>query len=203
LIYHDPEAICNQIIQDAKDDVDALGKDLEDIKNYHNLERLHSYISYMTSKPSSLLDYLDDPILILEEVKHIEENYEKTIVELASFLEEKRSPVQDHLLYYFDAKALIHSPVIHLYLSEFRQGYPGYQFDALFDLHGFLTIDYGNDIQSLATDLKTISRPIILTASTVQTLGLIEEILKDRKLIYQKIDEIPSSFQNMIILRLR
>ncbi len=200
LIYHDPEAICNQIIQDAKGDVSALGKDLEDIKNFHNLERLHPYISYMTSKPSSLLDYLDDPIIILEEVKHIEENHEKTMVELANFLEEKRSPVQNHLLYYFDAKTLIHSPVVHLYLSEFRQGYPGYQFDALFDLHGFLTIDYGNDIQSLATDLKAIVRPIILTASTVQTLGLIEEILKDRNLNYQKIDVIPPSFQNAIYL---
>ncbi|MDD4211833.1 MAG: transcription-repair coupling factor [Bacilli bacterium] len=196
LIYSDPEAIIARLREAGA--TDAMEEDFSDFRNYQHLDRLHRLIGYVSPKISSLLDYLDQKIILYEEVKRCEESYQKLVLEVTDYLQNKPNKSSIKCLYYDDFASMFPLHSTQIFLSEFRSSLVGYSLDFMFDLHGYSIIDYANDLQNLSLDLKTITRPIILTGSTKETVALLEEILKDRGLESSPYDGRYSSKKIMI-----
>ena len=182
LIYEDPEAVIERIRQDDPDG--ELASEIEDLKNYHHLESLHRLIEYMRPDWCTLLDYLDTKIILYEEVKQIEDSYKKMVMEVASHVEEKKLSSRIQLRYYADFSLIFPSETPQIFCSEFRQSLVGYSFENVIDMHGYTVLDYSNHLQNLALDLQSIHRPIVVSATTIQTRGLLQEILNDRGLAW-------------------
>ena len=63
IVVNNSEEIEKKILSDCKVDNETVSKDLDNFKNYQNLERMNKYISYISSKNESILDYIEEKIV--------------------------------------------------------------------------------------------------------------------------------------------
>lgn len=201
LIYDNSEKIINKIKSECCEDLpDHVLNDLEDIKNYNNLERVHKYIDYFTDSKDTLLSYLDDKIVFYEEIKRIDENYKKTIIELTSYIESKSIPKGLKVQYIGDYNDLFYSATKRIYLTEFRQTIEGISFSDLINLNSYMVIDYQNDVRNLIQDLKVTKKTIILAPTSSQSLGLLKETLDTNLIKYNLCNKTSDIINNQINL---
>lgn len=188
LLYQNPAEIKEMIIKDLPEVDNNTQSELTDLENYQNGERLHKYIKYAENDICSFLDYIDDKIIIYEEIKHIKENYEKTQYELLEYFSDKK--ITNKLIYNLEFSKLFSLNSPHIYLSEFRSDMNNLTKEshgrvaAIFDLHGYSITDYANDLKSFILDIKSLLRPLIISATSPEVLGLIAEILKEHDVKY-------------------
>ncbi|HHU56587.1 MAG TPA: transcription-repair coupling factor [Acholeplasmataceae bacterium] len=201
LIYSDPEKIILQIKAKCSN-IDMFEKDLEDIRNYNNLERLQKYINYFTDSPQIILNYLDEKIVIYEEIKRIEENYNKTIYELHEFLKSRDIPEGLNLRYFSDFYDIYHKVDKKIFLNVFKQTL-NIKLTNILDIDGYEVVDYQNDIKNFIEDLKANpKKTFIILFSSFDKLGLMEEILNSNNInvnICNNIRELKTSHVNLII----
>ena len=186
LIYNNPSEVIQKIRMDCGSDItSAIEVDLEEIANYHNLEKNHKYIRYFYNTPTRFLDYIDSKIVFYEEIKRIEETYNKGVLELYGYLESKQIPKKLNLSYFTDFYSIFHNVKRKVFLTEFRQSLNNIFIDNHIDLEGYAVIDYQNDIKNLIQDLKANkNKTIILATSTAQTQELLVEIAKENELTF-------------------
>ena len=199
LIYNNPIDIIKRIKDDCGEEITiSVENDLMDIENYHNLEKSHKYIRYISKELMHFLDYIDNKIVLFEEIKRIEESYEKAIYELYTYLESKPQPKKLNLSYLSGFHDVFVDVNKRVYLSEFRQSLNNIHIDKTLDLQGHIVIDYQNDIKNLVLDLKANKdKTFIITTSTNESMNLIVEILKDNEikgnLLNESLDIKPKS----------
>lgn len=198
LIYQNPEAIIAKIKADCPNPSAQIINDLDDIKNYNNLERVHKYINYFTDKTESFLDYLDSKIVMYEEVKRIEEFYQKTVLELHSFLENKEEYKRLNLSYLTDYYNLFHGVDKKVYLSEFRQSLNNVKLTHLLDLNGYSIVDYQNDIKNFIQDIKVNQKTYVIGCLSEQSKNLLKDILLANDLELNDCETIDSLKANVI-----
>ncbi len=202
LIYGNPDEIIEKIKKACGNTItNSILNDLDDIKNYNNIERIHKYIDYFTDNTSTLIDYIDNKIVLYEEIKRIEENYEKTIVELNSYIESKNTPQNLVLNYISDYNDIFTNVNKKIYLTEFRQSINNILIDDIIDLNGYMVVDYQNDVKSFIQDLKLNKKTYIVAPSTDQYISLLEEMLNSNEIKYNKSLDIVTNGINLIPLK--
>lgn len=184
LIYDNPEAIVEKIRKDCGSEISAaIENDLEEIINYHNLEKNHKYIRYFHNELNHFLDYLNDKIVFYDEIKRIQEAYEKGVYELHAFLVEKQHPKKLNLSYFSDFYTIFNNIERKIFLSEFRQSINNIHIDNIIDIEGYSVIDYQNDIKNLVQDLiANTGKTVIITTSTLERLELLIEIARENNI---------------------
>ena len=202
LIYGNPDEIIEKIKKACGNTItNSILNDLDDIKNYNNIERIHKYIDYFTDNTSTLIDYIDNKIVLYEEIKRIEENYEKTIVELNSYIESKNIPQNLVLNYISDYNDIFTNVNKKIYLTEFRQSINNILIDDIIDLNAYMVVDYQNDVKSFIQDLKLNKKTYIVAPSTDQYISLLEEMLNSNEIKYNKSLDIVTNGINLIPLK--
>ena len=201
LIYDSGEEIISKIKSECKENIpDHVLNDFEDIINYNNLERVHKYIKYFTDKTETLLSYLDDKIVFYEEIKRIEENHKKTVLEITSYIESKLNPKGLRVTYIGDYNDIFDNAINKVFLTEFKQTISGVMFTEIINLNGYMVIDYQNDVRNLIQDLKVTKKTIIIAPSNNQALNLLEETLESHEIDFIKCSNTQEIKQDRINL---
>lgn len=202
LIYDNPDNIIEKIKKDCDGVLtNQILNDIDDIKNYNNLERIHKYIDYFTDDTCSILDYMEEKIVLYEEIKRIEENYEKSVYELNSYIESKNIPKNLKLNYITDYNEIFNNVNKKIYLTEFRQSINNIRIDDVIDLNGYMVIDYQNDIKNFLQDLKVNKKTFVIAPSTDQYVSLLEEMFKSNEIKYTKTSDIIENSINLIPMK--
>lgn len=201
LIYDSGEEIISKIKSECKENIpDHVLNDFEDIINYNNLERVHKYIKYFTDKTETLLSYLDDKIVFYEEIKRIEENHKKTVLEITSYIESKLNPKGLRVTYIGDYNDIFDNAINKVFLTEFKQTISGVMFTEIINLNGYMVIDYQNDVRNLIQDLKVTKKTIIIAPNNNQALNLLEETLESHEIDFIKCSNTQEIKQDRINL---
>ena len=201
LIYDSGEEIISKIKSECKENIpDHVLNDFEDIINYNNLERVHKYIKYFTDKTETLLSYLDDKIVFYEEIKRIEENHKKTVLEITSYIESKLNPKGLRVTYIGDYNDIFDNAINKVFLTEFKQTISGVMFTEIINLNGYMVIDYQNDVRNLIQDLKVTKKTIIIAPNNNQALNLLEETLESHEIDFIKCSNTQEIKQDKINL---
>lgn len=200
IIYDNPEEVATKIAKNINNS--EIEKDLEDLKNYNNIERLHKYIKYFTNEVSNIFEYMEAKIVFFEDIKKIKDNYEKTILELNEYLNTKEIYKHLNLCFYNDFYSILHNNK-QIFLTQFKQSLNDIQLSQIIDLAGYMVIDYQNDIKNFLTDLVENKKTFIITMHTEQSLGLLKEIFSERQIKYNEckiFSEIVANNINIILV---
>lgn len=200
IIYDNPEEVATKIAKNINNS--EIEKDLEDIKNYNNIERLHKYIKYFTNEVSNIFEYMEAKTVFFEDIKKIKDNYEKTILELNEYLNTKEIYKHLNLCFYNDFYSILHNNK-QMFLTQFKQSLNDIQLSQIIDLAGYMVIDYQNDIKNFLTDLVENKKTFIITMHTEQSLGLLKEIFSERQIKYNEckiFSEIVANNINIILV---
>lgn len=201
LIYTNPEKIVEVIKKDCDYNLSiSIENDISDIVNYNNNERIHKYIKYVSSNQEYLLDYMDNKFVFYEEVKRIEENYNKTIYELNEYILEKNLPPKLNLSFFGDYHNIFYNVNNKVYLTEFRQSLNNIKLTEILDLKGYGVIDYQNDIKNFVTDISANKKTYIITLAKSESLNLIREILSENNININLCDNFNNIKKDMVNL---
>jgi len=182
LIYDNPEVVVEKIAKDAGPG-DLAQNIASDIRNYNNLERLQKYIYYFTSNPEVLLDYVDEKIVLFEEVKQIKENYDKTIYELNEYLQTKNYHENLNLRYFEEFYDILNNGNRKVYLNEFKSSLNKIFISEILDLDGYSIIDYNNNVKNFIADIKANKqKTYIIAIESEKSYSLLREILEDNNI---------------------
>lgn len=182
LIYDNEQIIIERIKKDVSNPTLELMSDFDDILMHNNIERIHKYIPYMTSKVAQFLDFIDDKIVFFEEPKQIIEKYEQSFEELHQFLEGKPEYRNLKLCFMLEDNILHHPLAKKVLMTEFRQTIDHVKLTHMIDIKGYLPIDYQNDIRNFINDVKTRNKTFIIACSSLEKLTLIKSLLEDAKI---------------------
>ena len=168
-------------------------KDLDSIENYENLERIHKYIKYIEPKPETILDYINDKIVVYDELNRIKENYNSLIIDLDNYLDSVDKPKKLEFMFFFDFHNILYNVDQKIFIAQVKQSLNDIPLDKIFTLNGYSVIDYQNDIKNLIEDLKANkNKTFVFAIKDIERLKLLNEILTDGGLIVNKIEDFAS-----------
>lgn len=163
-------------------------RDLVDFENYDNLERLNKYIKYLEPNPVTLLDYLDEKIVVYNEFGRLKENYETLINDLENYISTLNKPSNLDLFFFFDFHNILYNIDKKVFLQEARHSLNDIPLKKTYSINGYGVIDYQNDIKNLILDLKANpEKTFIFAFRDSARINLIKEILLDNNLEIKEI----------------
>lgn len=185
ILYDDP----NEIIKKIKLKENKELNDFDDILNYNNLSRLHKYLHYITDEKVTLFDYLDNKTIIYDEIKRIEESYEKQVYELQNFISTQPKTNLD-LSFLTDYHVIFPKEANKIYLTQFRQSINNIKIDNILDLKGIDVINYQNDIKSFILDINLNRKTYVITFTNNNLKTLFIESLIANNIKYNLIEDV-------------
>jgi len=157
-------------------------RDLEDFTNYENLERINKYIKYLEPNPVTLLDYLDEKIVVYQDIKQIKDNYASLLTDLENYISSLNKPKDLDLFFFFDFHNLFYGVNQKIFFQELVKTID-YEITNVFNFASYPLVEYQNDIKNLVFDLKANKdKTFIFAFKDKNKIGLIKEILTQNQL---------------------
>ena len=198
IIVDNIESVKKKILTDCTMENETVKNDLENFKNYQNLERMNKYISYLTDKNESILDYLDEKIVVIEELNGLKKAYEQINLDLENYLEQAKFPKELKVEFVYDFYRLTTSKK-QIYLSEFKTSLIDIKLDQVFTFNTYDVINYDHNLKLLLSELKEkFSKFIIISIQTKEKEPLVKEILKENEIKIKEIKEINDLDKNRV-----
>ena len=185
----------------CKYDVALFNRDIEDIKNYQNVDRINKYLSFLEKGVSSVLDYIDNKTIIYDDLSRLNKANEQINNDLLHYLEEVNIPKDIKLTFNLDYNYIFVLKNKQLFCSEFKQSAKDILLDKVFDVGGFSVVTYDSDLRLLLSELKEGFSKTYVICIKDEKKGLIEELLRENKISFNecnKISNIKESSINLI-----
>lgn len=197
LIYDYDETIINNIKKDVED-ISLFEEDFESIKQYTNNDKIYKYIKYFYNDIYTLVDYIGNGTIIIEEYNKVKENYVKTIEELNYFLESKQEYQKMNLSFFEDISILLDNEYKKIYLSEYKQSLNGIKLDEIISIDGISVVNYHNNLKNFVEDVTTSKKTILIICSKETSMNLIVESFKVKNLDIKMIEDMSEIVLNSI-----
>ena len=166
IVVEDNLKIEQNILKACEKENEIISRDLEDFKNYQNVERMNKYIKYIDSNNESILEYVGDKIVIFDNLSNLKKAYEQLNIDLGNYLEQTNFPKNLELVFFYDFERILLNQK-QIYCSEFKTGLSGVKLDRVFDIYGYDVINYDHNLKILINELKEkASKTVIITIST-------------------------------------
>lgn len=160
-----------------------LKKDLLDLENYENTQKISKYINYIEKDSNTILDYCNEKLVVYDELSQIQENHSKLTLDLENYLEILKQPKGLDLMFFYDIHNIHYNIEKRIFIAQARQSLNDILLDKIYSLDGYSVIDYQNDLKNLVLDLKTNKTKTFVFAFNDQTrLHLLKEIFEDNRL---------------------
>jgi len=130
--------------------------DIENIQNHHDVELMHKYASLMFEAPETLVDYLDNPLVVYIDYGRIKENQEHMDTDAANWQEgaiENGKALVDMDLYRPLSQQNIKNQ---LFLSEHRSALAGIQLTEMLSLNTKSVSEYHGQLEFFASECKRL-----------------------------------------------
>ncbi len=190
IIFDDIKDIENQVLKDCKENKEHIIKEFEDFSNYQNLERMNKYIAYIDSNYQSILDYIDDKIIIYNDTNNLKQAYEQINNDLMIYFEDNKISKGVNLQFFFDLN-IIFNYSKKIYCSEFLSGDAKTKLDEIFHLKGFEINSYDHNMKLLINELLDNKKEtIVLAMDEKEKYLLVKEILSENDILFYEANEI-------------
>lgn len=179
--------------------IDMVNRDINDIINYENIDRINKYLNILYDKSVSFLDYLDDKIIFYDDINRLNKANEQIENDLLNYKEDIKLPKELNVIFNLDYYSIFIDKEKRVFCSEFKSSLKDIRIDKVFDVKGFSIITYDNDLRLLLSELKDKSaKTYVLAFSTVEKENLIIELLKQNGISFNKINKVNSIKENEI-----
>ena len=184
-------------------DNEIVKQDLENLKNYKNLDTCYKYLPFIDPNATFILTLLSFPTVIFNELGQIIEKENQNIIEYATFLENTKNKSINKLFKSINEIIPYNSKTFY-----FTQFYPNkeeikniYHLNDINieDVKTSNVIDYNNNFKNLTNELKiNNNKTYIITHNTQEKLKFIEDVLNANDLKYNHMEDARSLKQNII-----
>ena len=159
-------------------------QDIENIKNYTYNERLKKYIHYFYDTTESILDYIDDKIIMFEDSSNLYGSYKKTIEEMHYYFASKNVYNDIDIAYLYDFYKLYSYDklILSSYFKKEKELININDKDII-NINGFEIVNYQNNIKLLTEELKG-NKEFVLSFSKIERMNTMKEILESNDLKY-------------------
>lgn len=205
LLYEYNDSIIDNITKDISNDVDIdiFNDDFESLKTYINNDHVYKYIKYIYPKTETILDYVKEGSIIIDEYNEVKESYENTIEELNYFLETKPEYYGLDLCFFDNFSIVNNNSFKKIYLTNRTQTLQGVKLQNIISIDGVDVINYHNNIKNLCEDVTSLGKTILLICYKQLSLNIIVDTFnvqnKDINII-DNLNEIENKKVNIIIL---
>lgn len=197
------EKIIDEIAKDSLEKNEIIEKDMEDLKRVENIERMNKYMPYICKNYESLLDYIDDKVVIYDEYSKLEKAFEQINFDVLNYLEEAKFDNKLKLTFFLDFANIFLSSK-QLFCSEFKSILKGIKIDEVFDFKGYDVINYDHNLKLLINELnEKISKTIVLSISDKEQNNLIKEVLIENNIKFKEclaIEDIKLNSVNICLI---
>ena len=142
------------IKEDAGTIDDELSKDLRNIENYHDIDRLNRYIKYFCKDSQTILEMVEDKVVVFENYQDILENYNQAYFDLGEYLANKKTVSKVKHFYFEPIEQISHFSKQNIYISEYTKTLKDIKLTTIIDLKTATVIDYNNNVKNFVADLK-------------------------------------------------
>ena len=161
-----------------------INQDLLNLQSYTYSERLKKYVHYLYDKTESILDYVDDKIILFEDINNLYGSFTKMMEELSEYFSSKAEYKDIDIAYAHDFYKLFDydNYIISSYFMN-ENDKVNIKTQKSIDINGYETINYQNNIKLLLEDLQNEGKYII-TFSKDEYLNLMKEVLDANYISY-------------------
>lgn len=200
----------SEIIEKAKNKIldcsptlpSSVYRDMDNIEGY-NFERSGKYINYFEKEPTTLFEYINEKIVIYDDLSRLKEAYDAVLTDLNGYMETVAYPKNLDLFYYYDFNNIYYNINKAIYLSDTKKSLPGIKLDAIYTLNGYPPTDYQNNLKVLIEDIKqNHTKTYVICLGNEEKLNLIYETFKENNLkciIAADFNTIKKSAVNLIV----
>lgn len=168
------------------DSSDYVKDDLSDIFELGAYDKLVKYIDYFDKDNCSFIEYLNNPIVILNEVKDIEESalvYDKEIYE---YLASKDQNGKINFKFSYDYNDIIACINRCLYSAYNKRSIGNIPLLGLYEFNGFKVIDYQNDTKEFINDMKSRDELIFIALNDSKKLEFVKTLFEENDIKYNE-----------------
>ena len=193
-IYPMYEVLCDSSLEEFEEKIIKITKsqkieeDIESIIGTNAFDKLAKYLPYIDENYCSFIDYIcnyDNIHTLLINVSELQKTYDATLNEMCLYYENNYQNKDLDFAYLLPFVNIIGASKKKLYLSEEKKGLPQLKLYSLFDIHGYKTFEYQNNIPVLLNDIKTNKIRRYITFRNNNSLELFKAVLDENKVSYQ------------------
>lgn len=203
-LENDLTDIESKILNDCDNIPSFVSNDINDLKNYNNLEKMSKYIKYFCKDYTNILEYLDDKIVIYDDYNSLKDSYTQLNVDLTNYLESITIPKKLDLFYFYDFDNITYNVNKKVFCSEFKNSLINIKLDKIYCFNSYLVPNYQSNIPALTTDIKANkNKTYVFAIETKEEINLFFEVLKEQKIesfIISNFSEIRKSKVNLILV---
>lgn len=180
--------------------------DLEKIQSLGNYDKLLKYIKYIDAEYDYIINYLEkscmDYYMFYDNVRMLEESFEKTMIEVSSFLDNRVKKSQIELSFYDDFNYVKNISKKNVYLQDIKRALPNMELHGIYEFNTTKVIKYDGDIKYFVNQRKEDDSELYITYRNNTQKDLIKEVLDDNNINYNEIDDFFSTgnFDTHIIM---
>jgi len=176
-----------------------IREDLLNLENRNDVDKLFRYITFLNDKPESIIDYMDNQVIVYWDYKRVKENYRNIVRDIADWYESTNDYASLGFQFIKDINHVYSGKS--LYLDVFGNKKKS---TTLIDIRAKDTIVYNNNIHMLINDLVKYDNylTVIIAFKSSKSLKKFVELI-DEKVKYQIIgvnDHIQVKRINLIVI---
>jgi len=180
--------------------LERIKEDIINLENYNNLDKLNRYLSFLDEKSETIIDYLDNQVIIYWDYKRIKDSYKEILRDVTDWYEVVGDYAKLNFNLIKDMNFIYSGKTLYLdVFSNKKQRIPA------IDVRAKDTIIYNNNVHMVINDLVKYHKytTVIITFKTIKSLKKFAELI-DEKVEYSIIginDDIQIKRINLIVIK--
>lgn len=171
------QELIDKIVLDSNSENEIVAKDMEDLNSVENIERMNKYMPYICENHESILEYIDEKLIIYDDYSRLEKAYEQINIDVNNYTEEAKFSDNLKLMFFYDLPIITNCKK-QIFCSEFKMSLKGIVINDLFDFRGYDVINFDHNMKLLISEFnEKISKTIILSISDKEQRNLLKEVL--------------------------
>lgn len=200
LIIKDTSNIKQLIDNLNQEEKDFVVKDLNDMEACINNDKMFKYIKYLSKEVGHFLDYLDDKIVLLNELSTLKEKYQQLLTETHNYVVEHKITKLD-LMFYDDFNVVELDAVKKIYISNRTSGISQIELLGMYDFNAIMVNHFDNNFKYFIEWIKEKrNEAVVLGLSSLEKIDIIKSLLNDNNIKYYVANDLFNLKTNSINL---
>ncbi len=182
---------------------DKIEKDLNDLRNYRNLDRLYRYLPFIDPNYLPFLDIINSKIVMYDNYQEIKEKEEQNYFEIGEYLLNQKDTFAGTSNFFYSVGDLLSKVETNIFLNNLMAKLEEIKLTKLFDMKTYDNSHYYSNVKNLIEELRiNKDKTYILTHIDSQKITFFQELLNSNNIYYQEahtIDDIKTGKINLVV----
>ena len=188
IIFNDSEVEKIKDILIKYQDNEIISRDISDLDSINNYDRMNKYLNLIDEESVSFLDYIDNKIMIYEDINRLNKANEQMNLDLLNFIETNHISKELKLTYNINYYNIFFEKERMIYCNEFKASLSDIKIDKILDIHGFMVITYDRDLRLFLSEMREkFSKTYVISLDSKERESLIKALLKENNIEFNEI----------------